>query len=151
MKKLYRSRKDRVFAGVCGGIAEYLGIDSTVIRLITFLLIVPGGLSIWVYIALAIIIPSEPYGNVIDESYGEKFNEPDKKEKTYEDNYRNIYENQKKKSNDDFYWEEVQGDLFFSGKKLHERNLFIKFIKRLSLNYFLYLILIYWYNKGEVL
>ena len=39
MKKLYRSRKDRVFAGVCGGIAEYLGIDSTIVRLITFLLI----------------------------------------------------------------------------------------------------------------
>ena len=116
MKKLYRSRKDRVFAGVCGGIAEYLGIDSTVIRLITFLLIVPGGLSIWVYIALAIIIPSEPYGNVIDESYGEKFKEPHEKVKDYEENYRDIYEEQKKKSNDDFYWEEVQGDLFFSGK-----------------------------------
>ena len=115
MKKLYRSRKDRVFAGVCGGIAEYLGIDSTVVRLITFLLIVPGGLSIWVYIALAIIIPSEPYGNRIDESYGERFNEPYKKEKGYEENYRDIYEEQKKKSDEDFYWEEVQRGLFFSG------------------------------------
>ena len=67
MKKLYRSRNDRFFAGVCGGIAKYLGIDSTLVRLITFLLIVPGGLSIWVYIALAIIIPSEPIGR-IDES-----------------------------------------------------------------------------------
>lgn len=151
MKKLYRSRKDRVFAGVCGGIAEYLGIDSTVIRLITFLLIVPGGLSIWVYIALAIIIPSEPYGNVIDESYGEKFNEPDKKEKTYEDNYRNIYENQKKKSNDDFYWEEVQGDLFLVEKIFKKFIKFLRILENLSLNYFLYLILIYWYNKGEVL
>lgn len=151
MKKLYRSRKDRVFAGVCGGIAEYLGIDSTVIRLITFLLIVPGGLSIWVYIALAIIIPSEPYGNVIDESYGEKFNEPDKKEKTYEDNYRNIYENQNKKSNDDFYWEEVQGDLFLVEKIFKKFIKFLRILENLSLNYFLYLILIYWYNKGEVL
>ena len=132
MKKLYRSRKDRVFAGVCGGIAEYLGIDATVIRLITFLLIVPGGLSIWVYIALAIIIPSEPYGNVIDESYGEKFNEPDKKEKTYEDNYRNIYENQKKKSNDDFYWEEVQGDLFFSGKNFMKEIYLLNLLKVLA-------------------
>ena len=88
MKKLYRSRKDRVFAGVCGGIAEYFGIDSTIVRLITFLLIVPGGLSIWVYIALAIIIPSEPYGNRIDDSYGEKFKEPYQKEKHYEENYR---------------------------------------------------------------
>ena len=42
MKKLYRSRNDRFFAGVCGGIAKYLGIDSTLVRLITFLLIVPG-------------------------------------------------------------------------------------------------------------
>lgn len=129
MKKLYRSRKDRVLAGVCGGIAEYLGIDSTVIRLITFLLIVPGGLSIWVYIALAIIIPSEPYGNVIDESYGEKFNEPDKKEKTYEDNYRNIYENQNKKSDEDFYWEEVQGDLFFSGKNFMKEIYLLNLLK----------------------
>lgn len=132
MKKLYRSRKDRVFAGVCGGIAEYLGIDSTVIRLITFLLIVPGGLSIWVYIALAIIIPSEPYGNVIDESYGEKFDEPDKKEKTYEENYRNIYENQKKKSNDDFYWEEVQGDLFFNGKNFMKEIYLLNLLKVLA-------------------
>lgn len=132
MKKLYRSRKDRVFAGVCGGIAEYFGIDSTIVRLITFLLIVPGGLSIWVYIALAIIIPSEPYGNVIDESYGEKFNEPDKKEKTYEDNYRNIYENQKKKSNDDFYWEEVQGDLFFSGKNFMKEIYLLNLLKVLA-------------------
>ena len=151
MKKLYRSRKDRVFAGVCGGIAEYFGIDSTIVRLITFLLIVPGGLSIWVYIALAIIIPSEPYGNVIDESYGEKFNEPDKKEKTYEDNYRNIYENQNKKSNDDFYWEEVQGDLFLVEKIFKKFIKFLRILENLSLNYFLYLILIYWYNKGEVL
>lgn len=103
MKKLYRSRKDRIFAGVCGGIAEYLGIDSTIVRLITFLLIVPGGLSIWVYIALAIIIPSEPYGNRIDDSHGEKFKEPYQKEKHYEENYRDIYEEQKKKSDEDFY------------------------------------------------
>ena len=33
-KKLYRSKKDRVFAGVCGGIGEYLGVDPTVIRLL---------------------------------------------------------------------------------------------------------------------
>ena len=69
MKKLYRSRNDRFFAGVCGGIAKYLGIDSTLVRLITFLLIVPGGLSIWVYIALAIIIPSEPIGRIDAVSY----------------------------------------------------------------------------------
>lgn len=97
MRKLYRSRDDRFFAGVCGGIAKYFGIDSTLVRLITFLLIVPGGLSIWVYIALAIIIPSEPIGR-IDESYGEKFSEPG----SYE-NYRDEYERQNNKSDEDFY------------------------------------------------
>lgn len=98
MKKLYRSRNDRFFAGVCGGIAKYLGIDSTLVRLITFLLIVPGGLSIWVYIALAIIIPNEPIGR-IDESYGEKFSDPFKDRY---DNYRDEYERQKK-NDEDFY------------------------------------------------
>ena len=98
MKKLYRSRNDRFFAGVCGGRAKYLGIDSTLVRLITFLLIVPGGLSIWVYIALAIIIPSEPIGR-IDESYGEKFSDPFKD--SY-GNYRDEYERQKK-NDEDFY------------------------------------------------
>ena len=34
MKKLYRSRKDRKIAGVCGGIGEYLGIDPTILRVI---------------------------------------------------------------------------------------------------------------------
>lgn len=97
MRKLYRSRDDRFFAGVCGGIAKYFGIDSTLVRLITFLLIVPGGLSIWVYIALAIIIPNEPIGR-IDESYGEKFSEPG----SYE-NYRDEYERQNKKNDEDFY------------------------------------------------
>ena len=37
-KKLYRSKKDRVFAGVCGGIGEYLGVDPTVIRLLAVIL-----------------------------------------------------------------------------------------------------------------
>ena len=42
MKKLYRS-SNRVMAGVCGGIAEYLGVDPTVIRLVAVLLSLMGG------------------------------------------------------------------------------------------------------------
>ena len=98
MKKLYRSRDDRVLAGVCGGIAKYLGVDSTIVRIIAFLLIVPGGLSIWAYIALAIIIPNEPYGR-IEDSYAEKYSDPFKD--NY-DNYRDEYERQKK-NDEDFY------------------------------------------------
>lgn len=61
-RRLYRSRSDRSIAGICGGVAEFFGIDSTLLRLITLFLILFGGLSLWVYIVLWIIIPSEPAG-----------------------------------------------------------------------------------------
>ena len=60
MKKLYRSRKDIRFAGVCGGIAEYFKIDSTLVRLITLCAILFGGMGIMVYIVCAIIMPTAP-------------------------------------------------------------------------------------------
>lgn len=59
-KKLYRSREDEQFAGVCGGIAEYLGIDSTIVRLIFVAFALAGGPGILVYIVLAFIVPEEP-------------------------------------------------------------------------------------------
>lgn len=55
-----RSRTNRSIAGVCGGLAEYFDIDATAVRLATLLLILFGGLSIWVYIILWIVIPEEP-------------------------------------------------------------------------------------------
>ena len=57
MKKLYKSSTDRKFAGVCGGIAEYLGVDSTVVRLIAILLIMCAGCGLFAYIAAAVIMP----------------------------------------------------------------------------------------------
>ncbi len=60
-KKLYRSRDHRMIAGVAGGIAEYLNIDPTVIRLLIVILIfMTGGAALLLYIAAAIIIPEEP-------------------------------------------------------------------------------------------
>ncbi len=56
---LRRSRSDRIIAGVCGGLANYLGIESSIVRLITVALIFLGGLSIWVYVAAAVLIPLE--------------------------------------------------------------------------------------------
>lgn len=53
MKKLYRSRKDRKIAGVCGGIGEYLGIDPTILRIF---------LVCWaavLYFLLCLVIPEE--------------------------------------------------------------------------------------------
>lgn len=59
-RRLYRPRVNRSIAGVCSGLAEYFGIDPTLLRLITFMLILFGGLSIWIYIVLWIVIPEEP-------------------------------------------------------------------------------------------
>lgn len=56
---LRRSRTDRSIAGVCGGLAEFFSLDATLIRLLMLLLIVCGGLSIWVYVIMWIVIPEE--------------------------------------------------------------------------------------------
>jgi len=61
-RRLYRSRTDRSIAGICGGIAEFFGTDSTPIRLMTLLLILFGGLSLWIYILFWIVIPDQPAG-----------------------------------------------------------------------------------------
>ena len=56
-KKLFRSTTNRMVCGVCGGIAHYFDVDSNLIRLITAALMLAGGLSIWLYIIAAIILP----------------------------------------------------------------------------------------------
>lgn len=58
-KRLYRSRDDRMIWGVCGGIANYFGIDPTIVRIITALLAFAGGVGIPAYIILAIVVPLE--------------------------------------------------------------------------------------------
>lgn len=60
VRRLYRSRTNRSIAGICGGLAEYFDADPTLIRLLTLLLILFGGLSLWVYILLWIIVPKSP-------------------------------------------------------------------------------------------
>ena len=60
MKKLYRTEgSDATICGVCGGIAEYFGIDPTIVRLIAAALIIFVGVSLWVYIVAALIIPKK--------------------------------------------------------------------------------------------
>ena len=58
-KLLRRSRTDRSIAGVCAGLANYLGIDTTLVRILTLCLILFGGMSLWVYIILWLLIPEE--------------------------------------------------------------------------------------------
>ncbi|MGN0006855.1 MAG: PspC domain-containing protein [Alistipes sp.] len=59
LRRIRRSRTNRSIAGICGGLGKYFGVDPTLLRLITLLLILFGGLSIWIYIVLWIIIPEE--------------------------------------------------------------------------------------------
>ena len=59
-KKLYKSNQNKMIDGVCGGIAEYFGIDPTVVRLIWVLFSLMGGCGILAYIIAAIIIPRNP-------------------------------------------------------------------------------------------
>jgi len=56
--KLYRSRKDRMLFGVCGGLGKFFGIDSTIIRII-FVLLAFTGFGILAYIVIAVVAPME--------------------------------------------------------------------------------------------
>ena len=58
-KHLYRSRRDRVVGGVCGGIAEYSSLDATLLRVLMALFIV-FGVGLLVYLVMWIVIPNEP-------------------------------------------------------------------------------------------
>ena len=59
-KKLYRSRADRRIGGVCGGLANYFTIDSTLVRLLFLLGLIFVGGTFFAYIILMIVIPEEP-------------------------------------------------------------------------------------------
>ncbi|NLA07793.1 MAG: PspC domain-containing protein [Firmicutes bacterium] len=61
-KKLYRSRTNRMVSGICGGIAEYLNIDETLVRLAAALIMLVSGVIpfVIVYFIAAIIIPEAP-------------------------------------------------------------------------------------------
>lgn len=59
-KRLYKSRKEKSLSGLCGGIAEFFGIDPTIVRLITVILALMGGWVIIMYLIGWLIVPIEP-------------------------------------------------------------------------------------------
>ena len=63
-KKLYRNSQNRMVAGVCSGLAEYLNIDPTIVRVI-WALVGLSGAGILAYLVCALIIPEKP-SNIID-------------------------------------------------------------------------------------
>ena len=56
-KRLTKSKKNKKLCGVCGGIAEYFGMDQTIVRVLFILFFVFGGIGLWTYIACAIVMP----------------------------------------------------------------------------------------------
>src|SRR3712207_8268780 len=58
-RRLLRTRSDRVIAGVCGGIARYLRVDATVVRVVTVASLVIGGLGLILYLAALLVVPEE--------------------------------------------------------------------------------------------
>ena len=56
-RRLTRSRRDRKIAGVCGGLAEYSGIDATLIRILFVIIALAGGGGLLIYLALGLILP----------------------------------------------------------------------------------------------
>lgn len=64
-RRLYRSRDDRMIAGVCGGIARYLDLDATIVRLVAVALLIFGNAATLIaYIAMAVVVPEEPAGDL---------------------------------------------------------------------------------------
>lgn len=59
-KRLYKSKRNEIIAGVCGGIAEYFNCDPTLIRLAWVLFTALGGSGLIAYIVCAIVIPEQP-------------------------------------------------------------------------------------------
>lgn len=62
-KKLYRSEENRVFAGICGGVGEFLNVDPVLVRLIWLLTVIFTGVipGVAAYFIATLIIPSHPH------------------------------------------------------------------------------------------
>ena len=59
-KRLYRSMNNKMIAGVCGGVAEYFGLDPALVRLGWIVFCALGGSGVLAYIIAAIVIPKAP-------------------------------------------------------------------------------------------
>ena len=59
VRRLYRSTDDRMIAGVCAGLAEYIDIDPTIVRLLFVLGLLAGGATFWAYLVMMLVVPEE--------------------------------------------------------------------------------------------
>jgi len=96
-KKLYRSRNDRMTAGVCGGLADYFGVDSSLIRLAVLFIFLFQGVGLIAYIIAWLIMSEEPIKN--------EYKMPDDYyiENTREEKQENFTSTSEKKSEEEYY------------------------------------------------
>jgi phage shock protein C len=85
--KLYRSSKDCMIGGVCGGIAEYFDVDSTLVRLLAVLVVLLGGAGVIAYIIAWIVIPKNP-----EQESDEKFEKREKIKEKIKKGAENVIE-----------------------------------------------------------
>jgi phage shock protein C len=71
-KRLYRSREDKIVAGVCGGMGEYFNVDPVWIRLIFVLLTIVDGAGILIYVVCWILMPLNPGQKPTTDTFAEK-------------------------------------------------------------------------------
>lgn len=57
MRKFYLSNRDKKIGGVCGGLSEYFGVDSLLVRVIVFALIWCGTVGLWLYLLIWLLAP----------------------------------------------------------------------------------------------
>lgn len=61
MKRLYRSRQNKMLGGVCAGLGEYFDVDPTLIRLVMIFAVFGAGAGLLAYLVAWVLIPVEPY------------------------------------------------------------------------------------------
>lgn len=83
-EKLYRSETDKKLGGVCGGLADYFDIDSTLIRLVVLLTFFMGGVGLFLYIIAWVVIPVNP-GHQSGAVYGKNINMVDEMKESTQD------------------------------------------------------------------
>jgi phage shock protein PspC (stress-responsive transcriptional regulator) len=116
-KKLYRSRNDRMIAGVCGGLADYFDVDSSLIRLAVLLIFLFQGVGLIAYIIAWLVMSEEPIKNeyrMPDDYYieeGNDVNKDDKQENSqqnYDDSESNNSNQRSKKQAEKEYYQQYQ-------------------------------------------
>jgi len=93
IKKLFRSQKDRILFGVCGGLGSYFKMDANIFRVLFIVLFFVNGIGLLLYIALVVFIPNEG-GKRVEEN---KFEEVVEFKKRAEEKIQDVAKEIKKK------------------------------------------------------